>query len=73
MNQHQAILQYLNEHGFITSFTAAVKLGVLNLSARVKELKAKGYPIADRTRVNLNRYGKTIKYKEFYLKGDCSQ
>lgn len=65
--QHKAIIEYIEENGFISSYTAAVKLGVSNLSQRARELKAKGYNIATRKKEHVNRYGSKVFYNEYYL------
>ena len=72
MKQHQRILNYINENGFISSYMAAVNLGVSNLPQRVKELKAKGYPITARQKAHINRYGVKVHYNEYYLKEEST-
>ena len=43
--QCQKILEYIDEHGSITSRDAMMKLNVYRLASRVCDLKKKGYPI----------------------------
>lgn len=69
-NQHTQIIEHMKEKGKITSFTATVRLGVCNLPQRIKELKAKGFNIGDRTKKHVNRYGRKTSYKEYYLIGE---
>lgn len=38
-NQRERIVDYINEHGFITSYDAYAKLGITQLATRIKELK----------------------------------
>lgn len=68
-NQQTQIIDYLNEKGKISSFNAMIKLGVCNLPARIRELKAQGYQIGDRTKKHKNRNGRYVHYKEYFLKG----
>lgn len=68
MTQHQAIIEYMEKNGALSSFMAVIKLGVSNLPLRVSELRAKGYKIADRTIHHTNRYGAKVHYKEYFLK-----
>lgn len=67
MTQHQAIIEYLKEHKTISSFMAAVKLGVSNLPLRVSELRLKGYNIVSTKKAHVNRYGVKVHYNEYYL------
>ena len=65
--QYNLIIDYLHEHGKITRFNALVKLGVANLPARVKELKAQGYTFNTVKKSKVNRNGRRITYVEYYL------
>ena len=71
-NQHKQIIEYLEEHGKITRFTATLKLGISNLPQRIRELKLNGVQIGDRTLQHINRNGNKTRYKEYYLKKDTS-
>lgn len=44
--QRGRLLQYLQEHGSITTLQARHKLAVMHPAGRVKELRASGYQIA---------------------------
>ena len=68
--QHNAIIKHIKDNGFISSYVAAVKLGVSNLPQRIRELKAKGYTIATRKKAHVNRYGNLTHYVEYYLKAE---
>lgn len=67
MTQQQAIINHINEKGFITGFTAAIMYGVHNLPQRIKELKGKGYNIATRKKAHVNRYGHLVHYVEYFF------
>jgi hypothetical protein len=43
MTQNEALLAYLKKHHFITRWDAAIKLGIMNLWARVAELEKPEY------------------------------
>jgi hypothetical protein len=47
--QKQALLAYVRRHHFITRWHAAVKLGVMNLWARISELEDDGHRFDRRT------------------------
>ena len=68
--QRTAILQYLKDGKTLTFYLEAVKLGVSNLSQRVRELKADGHKIETRQKVVKNRYGNMVRIKEYYYKGE---
>ena len=46
MNQHQLILDYIEEHGSITTMEAFLYLGITKLSTRVSELIRRGVKIS---------------------------
>jgi hypothetical protein len=67
-NQHQQVLDYLDTNGTITTQQANSHLGISRLSARIFELKQKGYEF-DRVDVVLqNRVGKDIRCGRWRLK-----
>lgn len=43
MTQNESLLAYLKKHQFITRRDAAIKLGIMNLWARVSELEEQGH------------------------------
>lgn len=45
MSQTQQILNYMQEHGYITSMDAFTKLKCTRLAARISELRQAGYGI----------------------------
>ena len=66
-DQQSLVLDYLNNHPYITGQLSIVCLGVLDLRKRVSELRRLGYPIADRMVSRKNRYGKTVSFKEYFF------
>ena len=44
-NQMMQIVQWLNEHGSITAYEAMTRLGIGRLSARIYDLRERGYNI----------------------------
>ena len=55
--QQAAVLDYIKQHGSITSMEAFEHLGVTRLSAVIYNLKAKGYPIVGKSEQVKTRYG----------------
>ena len=67
MTQQELILKYIADFGYITSFQAYADLGITQLGARIKELKAKGYVFKTVPQKTNNRYGKPVKFVRYYL------
>lgn len=67
MTQEQAVLKYIKDFGSITSMQAFADLGVTRLSAKIFDLKKKGYMFDDTTVVGVNRYGNPMHYKKYKL------
>lgn len=67
MNQKELILKYIADFGYITSFQAYADLGITQLGARIKELKAKGYMFRTEPQKTKNRYGKPVHFVKYYL------
>lgn len=68
MTQKEEILLFMTEHGSITRLQAATELYIFELSSRMGELKRKGYDIDSEWQVSTNVYGRTIRFKKYWLK-----
>ena len=60
-------LEYMERNGSITAREAFIKLGIERLSAVIFDLKQLGYPIGGVIERGLNRKGKPVHYKRYYL------
>ena len=60
VSQNNKILEYMEEHGSITSREAMMRLNVMRLASRICDLKKKGYPIVTdmETSANGARYAR---------------
>ena len=58
MSQTQAIVEYCNKHGSITSNEATKALGMLSFNRRMTTLKERGYEFASAWETVPSRYGK---------------
>ena len=67
MTQKTMVFQYLQDHVGITSLEAINNLGVLRLSARIKELRDEGHKIINVRHDTVNRYGSPCHYDEYRL------
>lgn len=70
MTQHTLIIEYMREHGSITTYEAYEQLGITKLTTRISELKGAGFDIRQRTESGLNRYGKPVTYNRYWLVED---
>jgi hypothetical protein len=64
LTQKQLVLDHVRKYGFITRYTAAVELGVMNLWARISELEEEDGYHFDRRR-SLSANGKRVM--EYWL------
>ena len=69
-SQNSAILAYLKAGGRLTDENARQISGTNRCSARIFDLRKKGYPIQDIWREGTNRYGHKIRYKEYFMRED---
>lgn len=67
MGQTDRILDYMKRHDGITSFEAFTECGVTRLSARIYDLRKRGYSIANKAVKDKNRYGEDIFYDRYVL------
>lgn len=63
------ILDHLKEYGSITSMEAFKYYGITRLSARIKELRDKGYNIVTMMIEGENKYGESVRYAKYVWKG----
>lgn len=73
MTQCEQIIDYLEDHGGITTKDAMEELGVYRLASRIHDLKEEGYEFEKITREELNRYGKKTTFTEYRLKKGVKQ
>lgn len=65
MNQHKAIMDYLEAHGSITPMQAFSDLGITKLATRVSELIRKGQKIVKIPTIGVNRYGESVRFMTY--------
>ena len=70
MTQHEAIVQWVKEHGSITSYEAYRRLGITQLAARIKELENRGTFFTREWVEDTNRYGCKVRYVKYSLNKD---
>ncbi len=67
ITQRDRVLQFIKEHGSITSWQAYAELGCTQLATRISELKERGYAFEKPTVKDKNRYGDKIHYDLYKL------
>ena len=65
MNQYDRIVDYIRKNGSISEYDAHI-VGIMKLSARLSEMKQKGYPLRGEWVTGKNEYGK-YRYKKYTL------
>lgn len=65
MNQHKAILDYLEAHGSITPMEAFNNLGITKLSTRISEMIRRGYKFRKVPVEGKNRYGEPVRFMKY--------
>lgn len=69
-NQNKLVFDFITEHGSITNLEAFRNLGVTRLANNICDLRKSGIFIADTWETRPNRYGKTCRYKRYFLNDD---
>lgn len=70
MTQHTLIIDYMREHGSITTYDAFMELGITKLTTRISELRRAGFKIRGVAYSGLNRFGKPVTYNRYTLIDD---
>lgn len=67
VSQEERILNYLIDNNSITTWEAIKEFGITRISARIFELRKRGYFIENEWEHTTNRYGDKIKYVRYTL------
>ena len=67
ITQHQKILDYINEHGSITTLEASDKLRITKLTTRISELRAQGVDIIGIHESYKSESGEVSHYNRYFL------
>lgn len=68
INQEQVLLQHFAKHKTITSMEAFSLYGITRLSAKIYDLRDKGYEIGMVWEEGVNRFGNAVKWGKFFIK-----
>lgn len=69
-SQNDKILDFIRKHGNITQAQAVTEFNCYRLSARIFDLKEKGYDIRTIMCVKKNEDGNVVQYAKYVLKGE---
>lgn len=67
MTQEERVLRHMKAFDGITSWEAFTDYGITRLSAKIYDLKAKGYKIKDEWVEKTNRFGDPVRFKKYFL------
>lgn len=73
MTQCEKILNYIRLNGSITPLDALREFGCMRLASRINDLKNQGYDIIMKMESSKNRYGDTVRFARYTLKGDSNE
>lgn len=73
LTQTDMILIHLQENNGITSWEAIKEYGCTRLSARIYQLRKRGYNIENERVYTKNRYGKPVSFARYVLKENEEQ
>lgn len=65
--QNTKVLNYIREHGSITSMEAFTELGITRLSGRIYDLKQDGHIIKSAMEEHVNKAGEKTRYARYSL------
>ena len=65
--QNARVLRHLKKFGSITSMQAFQLYGITRLSGRIFDLRKCGVKIKDCFCEDVNRYGKTVRFKKYFI------
>lgn len=65
--QRDMVIGYIHDFGSISSWQAFTDLGITRLSARIFELKERGYLFRKEKVKTKNRYGKPVTYDKYLI------
>ena len=68
-----AILKHLRTNPWLTSKEAFEKFGITRLSARIKDLRDKGYDIETVMVETTTRFGESCRYARYVLRGEPNE
>lgn len=69
LSQQAQILEYLKSHRGISQAEAIDAFGCYRLSARIKDLRDRGFYVSVIMEDGVNRFGRPTRYARYFLSG----
>lgn len=69
-SQNNQVIQYMRDHGSITSMEAFNDLSITRLSARILDIKRSGHVVKTVMEENVNKFGQKTRYARYSLAGE---
>lgn len=66
--QCDRLVNYIEKHGSVSTMQAIIELGIVNPSARVRELRAAGLNIITTITESRNRFNEPVRYAVYTIK-----
>lgn len=67
MNREEIVLRHFQKNKYISSMQAFELYGITRLSATIYNLRQRGIKVGSIWRTIINRYGKQVRYMDYYL------
>jgi len=67
--QQKRVLDFMERFGSISRIEAVLDLGIVELPARICELRKAGYPIDGETIWSTNRFGEKVHFVRYSMSG----
>lgn len=67
MKQEERVLRHMKAFDGITSWEAFTDYGITILSAKIYNLRARGYKIKGEWVEKTNRFGEPVRFKRYFL------
>lgn len=71
--QNKRLVQYIVEHGSVTSAEAFRELGIMRTASRVHDLICMGVPIDGEMIEVVNRFGEKVRVKKYSINGEIPE
>lgn len=65
--QRVRVLEYIKRNGSITALDAVNELGIIDLAARIRDLRRAGIPVISTPERGINRFGERCDYVRYSL------
>lgn len=69
--QVERAIEYLKEHGSISSYEAMMELGIMSFPKRICEMHKQGVFTTFKWENGIDRYGRKFRAKRYYLVEGC--